>query len=177
MDLDKRGSYDETELYAAKLWSDKLDTDLSFFRSETAQRLRAQGGERARVEEAAQAVLTVLTSRGIELSAAQRRLLAETVDLDRLRAWLSDAVTATRASELFVREPACEEAFEEGCAEGYKQGIVEGAAHSVRIVSTARGIELSATQQKRLADTTDLDQLSAWLLRALNATQAGELFD
>jgi hypothetical protein len=47
------------------------------------------------------AVLTVLTGRGIELSAAQRVALAETADLDQLRAWLTQAVTATSAGELF----------------------------------------------------------------------------
>ncbi|MFD4461628.1 hypothetical protein [Nocardia sp. NPDC058480] len=85
-----------------------MEADLSFFRSESAQRLRAQGREegleagRAKVrEEAAHAVLTVLTGRGIELSAAQRVVLAESVDLDQLRAWLMQAVTATRAGELF----------------------------------------------------------------------------
>ena len=51
----KRGIDDETEFYAelveqgishtaaAKLWRDKMATDLSFFRSESAQRLRDQG--------------------------------------------------------------------------------------------------------------------------------------
>ncbi|MEV0768109.1 hypothetical protein [Nocardia salmonicida] len=94
---------------AAQLWRDKMETDLSFFRSESAQRLRAQGRAQGREEglEAgvglgvARSVLTVLTGRGIELSAAQRELLAGTTDLDLLNAWLLQAVTATRAGELF----------------------------------------------------------------------------
>ncbi|MBC7303874.1 MAG: hypothetical protein H5T78_23385 [Nocardia sp.] len=78
-----------------------MDTDLSFFRSESAQRLRAQGVEQGVAQGIARSVLTVLTGRGIELSAAQRELLAETVDLDQLNTWLMQAVTATRAGELF----------------------------------------------------------------------------
>ena len=86
-----------------------MDTDLSFFRSESAQRLRAQGREQGRAEAleeglslgVARSVLTVLTGRGIELSSAQRKLLAETADLDQLNAWLLQVVTATRADELF----------------------------------------------------------------------------
>lgn len=86
-----------------------METDLSFFRSESAQRLRAQGRKEGREEglEAGvglgvvRSVLTVLTSRGIELSSAQRKLLAETADLDQLNAWLLQAVTETRAGELF----------------------------------------------------------------------------
>ena len=90
---------------AAKLWRDKMDTDLSFFRSESAQRLRAQGREQGFEQGlgqgVARSVLTVLTSRGIELSADQRKLLADTTDVDQLNAWLLRAVTATRAEELF----------------------------------------------------------------------------
>lgn len=86
-----------------------MDTDLSFFRSESAQRLRAQGREQGfeqGLEQGlgqgvARSVLTVLTGRGIELSAAQRKLLADTTDVDQLNAWLLQAVTATRAGELF----------------------------------------------------------------------------
>ncbi|MFE9788653.1 hypothetical protein ACFYO7_25080 [Nocardia salmonicida] len=82
-----------------------MDTDLSFFHSESAQRLRAEGREEGLEEGVglgvARSVLTVLTGLGIELSAAQRTLLAETADLDQLNAWLLQAVTATRAGELF----------------------------------------------------------------------------
>ncbi|MFE5480830.1 hypothetical protein ACFQ9R_34380 [Nocardia sp. NPDC056541] len=52
-------------------------------------------------ETAAHAVLTVLTARGLELSAAQRAQLAACTDLDQLDAWLTQAVTATRTDELF----------------------------------------------------------------------------
>ncbi|MFE3544981.1 hypothetical protein ACFXK0_18640 [Nocardia sp. NPDC059177] len=125
----RRGSDEETEFYAelveqgishtdaAQLWRDKMATDLSFFRSESAQRLRAQGREQGReqglaegreeglelgrAEQAARSVLTVLTGRGIELSAGQRERLMATTDLDQLNAWLLQALTVTGAAELF----------------------------------------------------------------------------
>ncbi|TCJ99282.1 hypothetical protein [Nocardia alba] len=86
-----------------------METDLSFFRSESAQRLRAEGREQGLAEAREQglvqgvvlSVLTVLTSRGIELSAGQRKLLTDTTDIDQLDAWVLQAVTATRADELF----------------------------------------------------------------------------
>ncbi|MEV6216445.1 hypothetical protein [Nocardia sp. NPDC051833] len=62
---------------------------------------REEGREEGRAEEAAHAVRTVLTARGLELSVAQRTMLAECTDIDQLNAWLVQAVTATRAEELF----------------------------------------------------------------------------
>ncbi|WP_278265021.1 hypothetical protein [Nocardia sp. AG03] len=56
---------------------------------------------KGRTEEAAHAVLTVLTARGLELSAAQRAVLGECTDLDQLNSWLTQAVTATSTDELF----------------------------------------------------------------------------
>ncbi|WP_405178566.1 hypothetical protein OG225_31650 [Nocardia sp. NBC_01377] len=87
-----------------------MATDLSFFRSESAQRLRAQalaeglaqGLERGRTEQAVRSVLIVLTERGVELSTTQHSRLSESTDLEQLEVWLVHALTATDASELFV---------------------------------------------------------------------------
>ncbi|MFC9662092.1 hypothetical protein ACWFRF_28495 [Nocardia sp. NPDC055165] len=149
-----------------------MATDLSFFRSETAQRLRAQGGELARIEEAARALLTVLAGRGIELSSGQLKVVADTADLDQLRGWLVRAVTATHADELFAGQ-----AYFEGYEEGLRQGQLMGASRSVLAVATARGIELSAAQSTTLNKTGDLDQLHAWLVKAMTAAVADEIFD
>ncbi|MFC6011679.1 hypothetical protein [Nocardia lasii] len=90
-----------------------MATDLSFFRSESAQRLRAQGRaqgveqglelglEQGRAEQAAHSILVVLTGRGIELSASQRAELTATTDLDQLDNWLVQALTVTCAADLF----------------------------------------------------------------------------
>ncbi|MFF2088834.1 hypothetical protein ACFVVM_34050 [Nocardia sp. NPDC058176] len=70
-------------------------------RGRIATKYVAEGREEGRTEEAAHALLTVLTARGLELSAAQRAQLAECTDHDQLREWLNQAITATSASELF----------------------------------------------------------------------------
>lgn len=103
-----------------------MATDLSFFRSESAQRLRAQG-------------------------------LAEGV--------------AEGVAEGFAQGLA------EGLAQGLTQGRTEQAVRSVLIVLTERGVGLSTTQRSRLTESTDLEQLEEWLVHALTATDASELFD
>ncbi|MFI8976202.1 hypothetical protein ACIGO9_25160 [Nocardia asteroides] len=72
------------------------------YRGRIATKYVSKGREEGRAEEAAHAVLTVLTARGLELSVAQRATLAECGDLDQLNAWLVQAVTATSAAELFA---------------------------------------------------------------------------
>ncbi|MEV0332940.1 hypothetical protein [Nocardia sp. NPDC050717] len=62
---------------------------------------REVGREEGRAEGAAHALFTVLTARGLELSAAQRAVLAECGDLEQLNTWLVQAVTATRTDEPF----------------------------------------------------------------------------
>ncbi|MEV0549511.1 hypothetical protein OG308_08725 [Nocardia salmonicida] len=62
---------------------------------------REEGREEGRTENAAHAVLTVLTARGLELSAAQRAQLAACSDFGQLDAWLTQAVTVTSTDELF----------------------------------------------------------------------------
>ncbi|MEV0433661.1 hypothetical protein [Nocardia sp. NPDC050413] len=71
------------------------------YRGRIATKYVAKGREEGRAEQAARAVSTVLTARGLELSAAQRARLAACTDLDQLDAWLEQAVTATSTDELF----------------------------------------------------------------------------
>ncbi|WP_229683925.1 hypothetical protein [Nocardia camponoti] len=116
----RRGQDDQTAFYAelieqgishteaAKFWRDQMAIDLSFFRSESAQLLRAQGREQGREEgreelEKArrEAIVTVLTARGLELSVRQQQQLATTCDSDQLDKWLTQAATADAATELF----------------------------------------------------------------------------
>lgn len=71
------------------------------YRGRIATKYVAEGREEGRAEGVAASVLTVLTGRGIELSAAQRTQLAECADLAQLEEWLQRALTATSANELF----------------------------------------------------------------------------
>ncbi|WP_146229237.1 hypothetical protein [Nocardia neocaledoniensis] len=92
---------DEALTIAASRRLEELVKSTPEYRGRIATKYVAKGREEGRAEEAAHAVLTVLTARGLELSAAQRARLAECTDLGQLNAWLVQAVTATRTDELF----------------------------------------------------------------------------
>lgn len=71
------------------------------YQGRIARKYVAEGRAEGRAEEAARLVLTVLTARGLELSADQRARVAACRDLDQLEAWVRQAVTATSTDELF----------------------------------------------------------------------------
>jgi hypothetical protein len=82
---------------AAQTWRNLMAVDLSFFRSETSQRLRAEG----RAEGRARDVLLLLDQRGVPVSEVARERIAECRDVDLLAAWFTRAVTATSVGEVF----------------------------------------------------------------------------
>ncbi|MFI2505287.1 hypothetical protein [Streptomyces sp. NPDC018972] len=67
--------------------------DLSWFQSQTAQQLRAEGR--------AEAVLVLLGHRGVEVSEEDRERIIGCGDPDVLDLWLTRALTATSAAEVF----------------------------------------------------------------------------
>jgi hypothetical protein len=79
---------------AADLWRYLMAADLSFFQSQTAQNLRAEG----RAED----VLLLLDRRGVEVSEEDRGRIVGCTDLDTLSAWFARAITATSTAELFA---------------------------------------------------------------------------
>ncbi|MEU6380010.1 hypothetical protein [Streptomyces sp. NPDC046909] len=91
---------------AAETWRQLMAVDLSFFRSETSQRLRAEGRVEGRVEGQAESraedILLILTTRGLDVPDAVRERISTCTDLDTLRAWLTRAVTAETAEDLFT---------------------------------------------------------------------------
>jgi len=87
---------------AAETWRQLMSVDLSFFRSETSQRLRAEGRAEGRAED----VLLILDTRGVEVSEAARERIASCTDLDALRTWLTRALTAETADDLFAEPEA-----------------------------------------------------------------------
>ncbi|MGY0503408.1 hypothetical protein ACWZHB_33405 [Nocardia sp. FBN12] len=93
---------DDALTLAASRRLEELMKSTPEYRGRIATKYVAKGREEGRAEQAARAVLTVLTARGLELSAAQRTQLAACTDLSQLDAWLTQAVTATRTDELFV---------------------------------------------------------------------------
>uniref|UniRef100_A0AAU3GS57 Rpn family recombination-promoting nuclease/putative transposase n=1 Tax=Streptomyces sp. NBC_01401 TaxID=2903854 RepID=A0AAU3GS57_9ACTN len=78
---------------AAQIWRDLMAIDLSFFRSESSQRLRAEGK--------ADAVVQVLEERGITITTETRQRIQACTDTETLSRWLTRALTATTAQELF----------------------------------------------------------------------------
>jgi hypothetical protein len=109
---------------AARIWKDIMAVDLSFFRSETSQRLRAEsraeGRAEGRVEGQAQgqaegraegqaegraeSVLLVLRTRGLVLSDVVRERVIGCADPEVLLGWLGRAVTVDRAEAIFGEE-------------------------------------------------------------------------
>ena len=68
----------------------------------------------------------------------------------------------------------------EGKAEGRAEGKAEAAAEerqsSIFEVCSARGLELSESQRRRISDTRDLDQLRDWLIKAVAADSVDDIF-
>jgi hypothetical protein len=86
---------------AAQIWRDLMKTDLSFFRSETSQRLRAEGHEEGREEGLAAGVLLVLEKRGIDVPEDVRQRVTHCADPGTIDVWYERALTATTAEDLF----------------------------------------------------------------------------
>ncbi|MFF3566984.1 hypothetical protein [Nocardia jiangxiensis] len=87
-----------------------MSANLSFFKSETSQRLRAEGRAEGRVEGraegevkmAAEKVLRLLQAREISVSADAEQRIRSCRDLAILDEWFDRAITATTISEIFA---------------------------------------------------------------------------
>ncbi|MFC9915453.1 hypothetical protein [Streptomyces sp. NPDC127197] len=77
-----------------------MSVDLSFFRFETSQRLRAEGRSEGHAED----ILLILESRGIEIPEAARERITTCTNLETLRAWVIRAVHVETAEDLFADE-------------------------------------------------------------------------
>ncbi|WP_328562158.1 hypothetical protein [Streptomyces coelicoflavus] len=82
---------------AANLWRQIMAADLSFFQSQTAQSLRAEGRAVGRAED----ILLLLGDRGVEVSEEARERIVGCQDLGVLGVWFRRAITATSAAEVF----------------------------------------------------------------------------
>ncbi|MFF8094396.1 hypothetical protein [Streptomyces sp. NPDC016675] len=74
-----------------------MAADLSFFQSETAQSLRAEGRAEGRAED----ILLLLERRGVAVSGGDRERIVGCADLDVLGVWFSRAITAGSVAEVF----------------------------------------------------------------------------
>lgn len=82
---------------AARTWRELMAVDLSFFRSETSQRLRAEGRAEGRAED----IVLLLEQRGVPVAEEARRRISECREPDVLEAWFTRAVTATSTEAVF----------------------------------------------------------------------------
>ncbi|NUP27787.1 MAG: hypothetical protein HOQ44_14025, partial [Nocardia sp.] len=88
---------------AARTWSKLMSVDLSFYRSRTSQRLRAEGRAQGlaeghvegRVEEVVEKTLRLLEARGITVPDRSRERIRNCTDLAVLDRWFDRAITAT----------------------------------------------------------------------------------
>lgn len=78
-----------------------MSANLSFFKSETSQRLRAEGRAEGGVMMAAEKVLRLLQARNISVSPDAEQRIRSCRDLDLLG---DRAITATTISEIFARK-------------------------------------------------------------------------
>ncbi|MFD3703293.1 hypothetical protein ACFWUP_09120 [Nocardia sp. NPDC058658] len=85
----------------AHIWRKLMSVDLSFFRSETSQRMRREAHEEGRMEGRTQDILRILQRRGIELPAAARAKISSCHDVDELDVWFDRAFDAQTADDLF----------------------------------------------------------------------------
>ncbi|MFE3447245.1 hypothetical protein ACFXNW_29790 [Nocardia sp. NPDC059180] len=86
---------------AAKTWRKLMSVDLSFFRSESSQRLRAEGRVEGQVEGVCESILRVLERRGVGVSAPARDRIEACDDRDTLYHWLDRALVVDDTDELF----------------------------------------------------------------------------
>lgn len=89
---------------AVELWRNLMAVDLSFYKSWLAEEIRDEGRAEALVKKGAEDVLLVLETRGIDVPDEIRERITGCDNPDLLRHWLTRAVTATDAAELFDGE-------------------------------------------------------------------------
>ncbi|MFB7084851.1 hypothetical protein [Streptomyces sp. NPDC056296] len=97
---------------AKHLWRNLVAADLSFYKSYISEEIREQGREqglevgltKGRVQRGAEDVLLVLEQRGLDVSDAVRGRITACCDPEVLRQWLTRAVTALGAEDIFEDE-------------------------------------------------------------------------
>lgn len=77
-----------------------MAVDLSFYKSYISEEIRDEGRAQSRAED----LLLVLEERGLDVSDDVRRRITECREPETLRRWLSRAVTAPKAEEIFEEE-------------------------------------------------------------------------
>ncbi|MGW5972926.1 hypothetical protein [Streptomyces sp. NPDC055186] len=77
----------------------------------------------------------------------------------------------------YLVEEIRDEARTQGLEQGLEQGHVQRAAEDVLLVLDQRGLDISDEVRARVTDCTDPEVLRHWLLRAVTAPKAEEIFE
>jgi hypothetical protein len=85
---------------ATQLWRNLMAVDLSSYKSWLSEEIRDEGRAQGRAED----ILVVLEARGLDVPDEIRERIAGCDDPDLLRRWLTRAVTAPSAEEIFIEE-------------------------------------------------------------------------
>lgn len=85
---------------AGELWRNLVAVDLSFYKSYISEEIRDEG----RAQRGAEDILLVLETRGIDVPDQVRERIIACDDPELLRRWLTRAVTAPSAAEIFMGE-------------------------------------------------------------------------
>ncbi|WP_406738274.1 hypothetical protein OG365_19780 [Streptomyces sp. NBC_00853] len=85
---------------ANELWRTLVAVDLSFYKSYISEEIRDEGRAQGRAED----LLIVLEQRGLDVPDGVRERITGCVDPDTLRRWLTRAVTAPAAEDIFDDE-------------------------------------------------------------------------
>ncbi|MEV6063904.1 hypothetical protein AB0L62_28220 [Nocardia asteroides] len=86
----------------ATIWRNLMSIDLSFFRSETSQRLREEGREEGREQGVADSILRILRRRGVAVPDAAEAKIAACHDRAQLVDWLDRSITVRSVDEMFT---------------------------------------------------------------------------
>jgi len=68
------------------------------------------------------------------------------------------------------------EGVEQGRLEGEREGRAQGEANALLAILQTKGLLLTEEQRQRIVSCSDVEQLDAWVRRAVTATSVEELF-
>jgi hypothetical protein len=83
---------------AARMWRENMVIPTSFFRSETAERVRTEG----RIQEKVHSTLRLLQIRGLEVTDGVRDRVSGCADGETLDRWFGRALVVERAEDIFA---------------------------------------------------------------------------
>ncbi|MFD9481339.1 hypothetical protein [Streptomyces nojiriensis] len=89
---------------ANELWRTLVAVDLSFYKSYISEEIRDEGRAQGRAQGRAEDLLIVLEQRGLDVPDGVRARITGCDDPDTLRRWLTRAVTAPAAEDIFDSE-------------------------------------------------------------------------